>query len=222
MTPIPDGLDPVDAAPMLCAGITVYSALMRSRTKKGDWVVISGAGGGLGHLAVQIASRGLGLRVVGVDHPSKADLVRESGAEHFVDMTQFPRDDGNAAITARVHELCGGLGAHAVIVCTAANPAYAQGLDFLRFDGTLVCVGVPENKPEPIAGSFPAKLIGKSLNIAGSTVGNSEDAVAVLDLASKGIIKCHSQVVKLDQLTNTFEQMHEGKLQGRVVLDLWA
>ncbi|ATY67343.1 Alcohol dehydrogenase zinc-type [Cordyceps militaris] len=222
VTPIPDGVSAVDAAPMLCAGVTVYAALMRSKTQRGDWVVISGAGGGLGHLAVQIASRGLGLRVVGVDHPSKAELVRASGADHFVDMTQFPRDDGGAALAAHVHALCDGLGAHAVVVCTASNVAYAQALGLLRFDGTLVCVGVPEHTPEPIGGSFPAKIINASLNIVGSVVGNNEDAAAVLALAAKGVIKCRSHVVKLDELTSTFEQMHEAKLQGRVVLDLWA
>ncbi len=223
MTPIPDGLGAADAAPMLCAGVTVYAALMRSKAQSGDWVVVSGAGGGLGHIAVQVASRGLGLRVVGIDHPSKADLVRASGAEHYLDMTQFPRgDDGSKAIAARVHELCDGVGAHAVIVCTASNVAYGQALDFLRFDGTLVCVGVPEHAPEPIGGSFPAKIINSSLNIVGSVVGNNEDAAAVLALAARGVIKSRSEVVKLDELTSTFEKMHEGKLQGRVVLDLWA
>ncbi|OAA36930.1 Alcohol dehydrogenase superfamily, zinc-type [Beauveria brongniartii RCEF 3172] len=223
VTPIPDDLSAIDAAPMLCAGITVYAALVRSRAQPGDWVVISGAGGGLGHLAVQIAARGLGLRVVGIDHPSKADLVRESGAEHFVDMTKYGRDESSSqALAAHVHELCDGLGAHAVVVCTASNVAYAQALGLLRFDGTLVCVGVPEHAPEPIGGSLPFRIINSSLNIVGSAVGNNEDAAAVLALAAKGVIKSRSQVVKLDELTSTFEKMHEGKLHGRVVLDLWA
>ncbi|OAA58776.1 Alcohol dehydrogenase superfamily, zinc-type [Cordyceps fumosorosea ARSEF 2679] len=220
VTPIPDGLSAADAAPMLCAGVTVYAALGRSRTKPGDWVVVSGAGGGLGHLAVQVASRGLGLRVVGVDHPSKESLVRESGAEHFVDMTKFPRDGVDLA--AHVHGLCDGLGAHAVLVCTASNVAYAQALGLLRFDGTLVCVGVPEHDPEPIGGAFPSRIINGSFNIAGSVVGNNEDAAAVLALAAKGVIKCRSEVVGLGELTSTFQKMHDATLHGRVVLDLWA
>ncbi|KGQ04552.1 Alcohol dehydrogenase 2 [Beauveria bassiana D1-5] len=195
VTPIPDGLSAVDAAPMLCAGITVYAALVRSRAQRGDWVVISGAGGGLGHLAVQAAARGLGLRVVGVDHPSKADLVRESGAEHFVDMTQYGSDEaGSQALAAHVHELRWG--------CCASTARWCAW--------------------EPIGGSFPFHIINLSLNIVGSTVGNNNDAAAVLALAAKGVIKSRSHVIKLDELTSAFEKMHEGKLKGRVVLDLWA
>jgi propanol-preferring alcohol dehydrogenase len=88
VTPIPKNLASDMAAPMLCAGVTVYSALRKSSAKAGDWVVLLGAGGGLGHLAVQIAAKGLGLRVIGIDHPSKKELVMECGAEVFIDHTQ--------------------------------------------------------------------------------------------------------------------------------------
>ncbi|KAH8772068.1 alcohol dehydrogenase II [Hyaloscypha sp. PMI_1271] len=172
VTPIPDGLDSAAAAPLLCAGVTVYSALLKSQTKPGDWVVVSGAGGGLGHLAVQIGARVLGLRVTGIDHASKADLVKESGAEHFVDITQFPRDDEGAAITAYVKSLTDGLGASSVIVCTAADIAYAQAVPFLRFNGTAVCVGMPESDLVPIAKAIPSTIVTNQYRIVGSSVGN--------------------------------------------------
>ena len=120
---------------MLCAGVTTYAALRKSRARSGDWVVISGAGGGLGHIACQLASRGMAMRVIGIDAPSKEDIVMECGAEKFVDVTAFD-DEG---IKKEVLGLTGGLGAQAVVVCTASNRAYAQALDFLKFDGTLVC-----------------------------------------------------------------------------------
>lgn len=120
VTPIPDGLDSASAAPMLCAGVTVYSALRKSNTVSGEWVVLLGAGGGLGHLAVQIAARGMGLRVIGVDQGSKKDLVMKSGAEHFIDHTS------SKSVAEDVKALTGGLGAHAVLVLTAANGAYAM------------------------------------------------------------------------------------------------
>lgn len=220
MTPIPENLDSAQAAPLLCGGITVYSALQRSQAKSGHWVVITGAGGGLGHLAVQLASRGMGLRVVGVDHTSKADLIHSSGAEHFVDITQFPKDDKGAAIAAHVKKLCGGLGAHAVIVCTDSNEAYAQALGFLRFNGNLVCVGIPEHAAVPIATATPGAMIAKQFTICGSAVGNRQDAIDTLDFAARGVIKSHVRVEKMSELTKVFEEMEQGKLQGRVVLDL--
>jgi propanol-preferring alcohol dehydrogenase len=220
VTPIPDDLDSAAAAPLLCAGVTVYSALKRSNARPGQWVIISGAGGGLGHLAVQLASRGMGLRVIGIDHGSKEGLVKESGAEHFVDITAFPKDDKGAALTKHVQELTDGLGAHAAVVCTAANGAYAQAVPLLRFNGTLVCVGIPEHEPQAIATAFPASMINKHLTITGSAVGNRTEAIETMEFAARGIIKAHYRMEKMDALTEVFKEMEEGKVQGRVVLDL--
>lgn len=205
---------------MLCAGVTVYAALKRSNARPGQWVVISGAGGGLGHIAVQLASKGMGLRVIGIDHGSKAELVTASGAEHFVDITQFPRDDNGDALKKHVHGLADGLGAHAAVVCTAANAAYAQALPLLRFNGTLVCVGIPENEPQAIASANPGALITQHYTITGSAVGNRTEAKEVLEFLARGIVKTHFRVEKMDALTDVFKEMGEGKLQGRVVLDL--
>ncbi|OJJ42936.1 hypothetical protein ASPZODRAFT_28793 [Penicilliopsis zonata CBS 506.65] len=220
VTPIPDGLASDAAAPMLCAGVTVYSALRRSKAQAGQWVVISGAGGGLGHLAVQLASRGLGLRVVGVDAGSKEALVRESGAEHFVDLAQFKDDSTHDKIVEHVRSLADGLGAHAALVCTDSNAAYAQALRFLRFNGTLVCVGMPEGRSVPIASAYPAVMVLNQLTITGSAVGTRMDAIETLRFAARGAVRSHFRVEKLDALTDVFREMHEGTLQGRVVLDL--
>lgn len=219
VTPIPDGLDSAEAAPLLCAGVTVYSALKRSNARPGQWVVISGAGGGLGHIAVQLASRGMGLRVIGIDHGSKEELVKESGAEHFIDITQFPKDQGES-LTKHVQSLTDGLGAHAAIVCTAANAAYAQALPLLRFNGTLVCVGIPENEPQAIATAFPFAMINKHATITGSAVGNRTEAIETMEFAARGIIKAHYRLEKMEALTDIFQEMAEGRVQGRVVLDL--
>lgn len=120
VTPIPENVSSEDAAPMLCAGVTVYSALRKSNTQSGNWVVLLGAGGGLGHLAVQIASKGMGLRVIGIDQGNKKDIIMDSGAEHFIDHT------ASKSVQDEVNAVTGGLGAHAVLVLTAANGAYAM------------------------------------------------------------------------------------------------
>lgn len=205
---------------MLCAGVTVYSALKRSNARPGQWVVISGAGGGLGHIAVQLASKGMGLRVIGIDHGSKADLVKSSGAEHFVDITQFPSDDRGGKLAEHVKSLTDGLGAHAAVVCTAANAAYAQALPLLRFNGTLVCVGIPEHAAQAIATAFPHSFVSKQWTITGSAVGNRTEAIETMNFAARGIISAHYRLEKMDALTSVFQEMAEGKVQGRVVLDL--
>jgi propanol-preferring alcohol dehydrogenase len=214
VTPIPEGLDSAAAAPLLCAGVTVYAALRKTNADSGNWVVISGAGGGLGHLAVQFSARGIGHRVIGIDHSSKKDIVMESGAEHFIPI------DGTDSMVDAVQSLTNGLGAHAVVVCTANNAAYAQSADFLRFGGRVVCVGIPEGEVQPIKSAYPGLLIAKALQVVGSAVGTRKEAIETLEFASRGIVKAHYRTEKMDKLTSIFEEMNEGKLQGRVVLDL--
>ncbi|KAF2190666.1 GroES-like protein [Zopfia rhizophila CBS 207.26] len=214
VTPIPDALDSAAAAPMLCAGVTVYSSLRKSGAESGSWVVILGAGGGLGHLAVQFSSKAIGHRVIGVDHSSKKDIVLQSGAEHFIPI------DGTDSIPEAVKALTGGLGAHAVLVLTANNAAYATSVELLRFRGRVVVVGVPEGEAVPIKSALPQFIVAKAISIVGVAVGDRREAIETLDFAARGIVKTHFRVEKMDKLTDVFKELSEGKLKGRVVLDL--
>jgi propanol-preferring alcohol dehydrogenase len=112
----------------------------------------------LGHIACQIASRGMGMRVIGVDSASKRDLVLDSGAELFIDHLQGHEDELVKAATD-------GLGAQAVLVLTAANSAYASGMSMLRFGGALVCVGMPDGALKPIATAYPQHMVGYTLRM---------------------------------------------------------
>ncbi|CAO2651052.1 Nn.00g093490.m01.CDS01 [Neocucurbitaria sp. VM-36] len=214
VTPIPDGLDSAAAAPLLCAGVTVYAALRKTNAESGNWVIIMGAGGGLGHLAVQFSAKGIGHRVIGIDHSSKKDLVLESGAEHFIPV------DGTDSMPDAVKELTSGLGAHAVVVCTANNNAYAQSVELLRFGGRVVCVGIPEGDVVPIKTANPGVMVAKALQIVGSAVGTRKEAIETMEFAARGLVKTHFRTEKMDKLTDVFQEMHEQKLKGRVVLDL--
>jgi len=221
VTPIPDGLASDLAAPMLCGGVTVYSGLKKSLAQPGDSVVIPGAGGGLGHLAIQIG-KGMGFRMIGIDSGDKEDFVKGLGAEAFFDLNKYGRDaDGTAKLTSDViAATTDGTGAAGVVVCTSSMVAYGQALGFLRFGGTLVCVGVPEGQPSEIKGADPGSLIIQEKRIVGSAVGNRKDAIETLNMAARGVVKTHFTVEPMSKLTETFEAMEQMKLKGRVVIDL--
>ncbi|KAF1817807.1 GroES-like protein [Dissoconium aciculare CBS 342.82] len=215
VTPIPESLPSDMAAPLLCGGITALSAIKKSGAQAGDWVALLGAGGGVGHLAVQLASKAYGLRVIGVDAGSKKNLVMESGAEVFLDHTQCKAEE-------EVLKATGGLGAKAVIVLTGANAAYASAMGMLSFGGTLVVVGVPEGELKPIATAFPGIIVAKAQKIVGVAVGNRKDAIETLQFAERGLVKTHFETCKMEEMTSVFERMEKGELQGRVVLDMSA
>lgn len=163
VTPVPDSLtDLAAAAPLMCGGVTVYAALKRAAVKQGDWVVVSGAGGGLGHLAVQYA-KAMGARVLGVDAGGKEKLARDLGAEEFLDFAAFENDE---ALAARVKEVTGG-GAQIVLVCAATARAYASGIMWLGFRGKLCCLGLPEPESEPALAANVISMVLMELTITG-------------------------------------------------------
>lgn len=87
-TRLPDSVKDEEAGPIMCGGVTAYAALKKSQVRPGQWIVIPGAGGGLGHLAVQYA-KAMGMRVIGIDGgDEKRDLCLKLGAEHFIDFTK--------------------------------------------------------------------------------------------------------------------------------------
>ncbi len=128
----------------------------------------------------------MGFRMIGIDAGEKEQLAKECGAEFFFDVTKYSRDaEGNKKLAEDVKAATGGAGAAGVVVCTASNAAYAQALSFLKFGGTLVCVGVPEGEPQVIGGADPATMLVQQLNIRGSAVGNRKDAIETLQMASR-------------------------------------
>jgi propanol-preferring alcohol dehydrogenase len=90
----------------------------------------------------------------------------------------------------------------------------------LRFGGRVVCVGIPEGDVVPIQSANPGVLVAKALQIVGSAVGSRKEAIETMEFAARGIVKTHFRTEKMDKLTDIFKEMHEGKVQGRVVLDM--
>jgi len=202
---------PLDAiAPVLCGGITVYKALKESHTKPGDTVVITGAGGGLGTLAVQYA-KAMGLRTIAIDSgDEKKQVCTQLGAEVFVD---FAKED----VVAKVKESTGGLGAHAVILLAVSEGPFQQGTEYCRSRGSVVCVGLPAGA-RVSAGVFDTVV--RMLTIKGSYVGNRLDTQEAIDFFARGLISAPYKVAKLSELPEIFEKMGKGQITGRYVLDM--
>lgn len=204
---IPEGISFVDAAPLFCAGVTTYKALKVSRTKPGDWVSIVGIGG-LGHLAVQYAVA-MGLNVIAVDTGTeKQKLALDLGASHFIDFRQCQPEE-------KINELLGN-GVHAT-VCTAVSKAgFESAYRSVRRGGTCVLVGLPpEQMPIPI---FDTVINGVS--VVGSIVGTRRDLQECLDFAARGKVKAIIQTRTLEEINAIFDEMVQGDIAGRVVMEL--
>jgi len=212
VTPIPDGIESTAAASILCAGVTVYRALKYSQTECGDWVVLPGAGGGLGHMAIQYA-KVKGLRVIAIDTgEAKKKLCKDLGADHWIDFEEC-KD-----VVAEIRSVTDGLGAHCAVVTTASSSGYVQAVDYLRAGGTLMAVGLPGNGAKLDASIF--FTVFKSISILGSYVGNRQDAIESIEIAARGQVKCFYQVEKLGALKTVYENLQKGEITGRVVVDM--
>jgi alcohol dehydrogenase, propanol-preferring len=204
-TKIPDAVSSVQAAPLFCAGVTVYRAIMQAKPQCGQRLAIFGVGG-LGHLAVQVAVH-LGLEVSAVDvADDKLALAKSLGATNTF----------NAAASNVVKEIRRLGGAHIVLVTSGSKAAYDTAFYCLRPTGTLLAVGLPANEI-----SFPAIMMAAGeVNIKASAVGTREDLKQVLALAAAGKLHCQVAARPLADVNAVFEDMRAGKIAGRVVLTM--
>jgi propanol-preferring alcohol dehydrogenase len=204
---LPKGMNLVEVAPILCAGVTTYRGLKRSGTRPGQWLAVVGIGG-LGHIAVQYA-RAMGLRVVAVDIARpKLALARRLGAEIAIDVGQ---GDPAAAIKARIG------GVHGALVTAIATRAFEQALGMLRPAGTVVYIGVPGGKGDAARNSIAAITAGE-LNIRGSNVGTRLDLEEAVAFAGNGLVRARIGTARLAGVNAVLERMRRGEIVGRVVL----
>ncbi|KAJ5759228.1 Polyketide synthase enoylreductase [Penicillium odoratum] len=210
LTVLPDDIDPKVMGPVLCAGLTAYKAVLNANLRPGNWLVVVGAGGGLGHLAVQYA-RAQGALVIGVDTgPGKADFIRGIGAQEFID---FATEDP----IRKVQEITG-LGAHAVVVTAGNAKAFAHACEMLRVGGTLSCVGIPPGRPcleTPIC-----TIVIKGLRITGNLVGSLKECMEAIELVRRGVVKPVVKVRPFKDLPQIYEEMEKGDIAGRIVIQL--
>jgi propanol-preferring alcohol dehydrogenase len=204
---LPDGLDPVTAAPLTDAGLTPYHAIRRSWPKlTPDATCVLIGVGGLGHVGVQIARATTAAQVIAVDvKPEALDLARKVGADHAV-----PSDD-NAAVTIR--DLTGGRGADVVIdfVGSTATLTLARAVARVMGDVTIVGIG---------GGEVPLGFFTQPYEVSIATTywGSRGELVELLALAAKGLVSTESTVYSLDHGADAYRDLHAGTVTGRAVV----
>lgn len=204
---IPEGVDLLEIAPILCAGVTVYKGLKMTEAKTGDWVAISGIGG-LGHVAVQYAKT-MGFNVVAIDvDDSKLELAQKLGAD--VGINALKQDVKEAVMAAT------GDGCHGVLVTAVSPKAFEQAVQIIRRGGMMVLNGLPPGKFD--LSIFDMVLEG--ITVRGSIVGTRLDLKEALEIAARGKVKAHISVEPLENINDIFDRMEAGKIDGRIVVDM--
>ena len=204
---VPEGLSPIDAAPLLCAGVTTFNALRNSGARSGDLVAIHGIGG-LGHLGVQYAKK-MGFHTVAVARGAdKAPLAASLGADRYIDSTA---EDPAKALSA--------LGGARVVLATVTDAdAMSAMIGGLGIEGALLVLGAPQT---PLAvPAFP--LIAGRRALQGCYSGVSIDSEDTLAFSARTGVRSMNEVVPLAKVTEGYERMMSGKARFRVVLAMRA
>ena len=202
---IPDQLSAVDAAPLLCAGVTTFNALRHSGAMPGDVVAVLGIGG-LGHLGVQFANK-LGFRTVAIARGSdKEALSRKLGAHHFI-------DSATEDVAARLNRLGG---ARAVLATVTSAKAMTPVIEGLAVRGRLIVVGVDA---EPIEVS-PLQLIGASRSVVGHAAGASIDSQDTLGFSALSGVRPMIETMPLSRASEAYARMMRAEARFRMVLTM--
>ncbi len=205
VVPVPEGISPLDAAPLTCAGVTTYKALKVAHIVPSEKVAVFGIGG-LGHLAVQYA-RLFGGEVIAVDVENpKLDLATRLGADHVVNAAE---GDPVAAIKA--------VGGADVAVVLAASPrVFEQAFASLNRGGRLICVALPADQDMHIS-IFETVL--KGISVIGSIVGTRQDLAEVFALHAAGRTTIIAEGRTLDQVNGAMAEVLSGQVLARLVFE---
>ncbi|MEW2444367.1 alcohol dehydrogenase AdhP [Micromonospora marina] len=201
---VPDGVDPFEAAPLTCAGVTTYKAVKVARVRPGERVAIFGIGG-LGHLAQQYAQI-FGAETVAVDVTAeKLDLATSLGAAHTVD----------AATTDPVERITALGGVDVAVVLAASPRVIEQAHRSLRRGGRLVLVSLPADN----AITLPVfETVLKGITVLGSIVGTRADLAEVFALHAAGRTRVVYETRKLDDINDAVDDVLAGRVAARLVL----
>jgi len=207
---IGDKLDIDRAATLTCSALTAYGAVKNANLKPGDNVVIVGAGGGLGLMAVQLAKAVTGARIIAMDLDlGKLKVAKENGA----DDTVSPKEGDPVK---RVMEMTDKLGADVVIDFVNASKTVETDMQILRRRARVVLVGLFGGELRLGLVTMPTR----AYKLIGSYTGSLSDLIELVSLAKRGVIKpVVSNRFKLDQATEALQMLKDGKILGRGVIN---
>src|ERR1700728_2138266 len=202
---VPDDLSSVDAAPLLCAGLTTFSALRNSPARAGALVAVFGVGG-LGHLGVQYA-RHMGFEVVAIDRGGdRAELSKKLGAHHYI-------DSSTTDIAKELHALGG---AQMVLATASSGKAVAAALGGLRRGGAVISLGATD---EPIELSA-VDLLFRQLGGDGALTGTPAAGDATLRFSAMSDVAAMIETMPLERAAEAYAKMMSGKARFRMVLTM--
>jgi propanol-preferring alcohol dehydrogenase len=202
---VPDGLDLVEAAPLLCAGLTTFNALRNAGARGGDVVAVQGLGG-LGHLAVQFASK-LGFHTVAISRgPQKEFLARELGARDYI--------DSEHDIVAEHLQKLGG--ARVILATAPSGRSITPLINGLAVGGRLVVVGA-EGTPIEVS---PLQLIGARRSVSGWPSGQPSDSEDTLDFSALTGAKAMIERFPLEAAEEAYQRMMRNEVRFRAVLEM--
>jgi alcohol dehydrogenase, propanol-preferring len=200
---VPEGVDPADAAPLTCAGVTTYKAVKVAGTRSSDLVAVFGVGG-LGHLAVQYAAIAGGT-VIAVDlYDDKLEQAKELGATYTINAREQD-------VAAEIQKLGG---ADQAVVTAVSPKAFEQAFASLRRGGTMVLVGLPADN-EMTLPIFQTVLQG--ITVRGSIVGTRGDLTEVFELHRLGRTRVIRELRELESVNEDFAAVEAGEVTARLV-----
>jgi len=202
---VPDDLSAVAAAPLLCAGLTTFSALRNAPARAGDLVAVFGVGG-LGHLGVQYA-RHMGFEVVAIDRgDDRAELSKKLGAHHYI--------DSSTADVAKALQERGG--AQVVLATASGGKAVAAAVGGLRRGGVVISLGASD---EPIELSA-FELLFKQLGVDGALTGTPKAGDATLRFSAMSDVAAMVETMPLERAPEAYARMMSGQARFRMVLTM--
>ncbi|OAP64755.1 hypothetical protein AYL99_00727 [Fonsecaea erecta] len=205
---IPEKVSFANAAPLACAGCTIYRAISVADVPDGGWLGIVGAGGGLGHLGIQFAIA-KGIYVVAIDARDEGlELCKKAGAQHI-----FDAREGKEKVVEKVQELTGGLGVHASINVSEHETSADMACAITRMHGTMVQTA----QPDRVSVAFQ-ELIFRDIRIRGTLIASQEDSQEMLDNAGKYGINVETNLFYgLEEVPKMVELAHSGTMKGKAV-----